>query len=157
MIDGTSSSDTMPMHATNETLLYPEGYENPVQYSLPNTPTEAEPVVVPESFHISQHKAPVKAKDMDERWVMSQNPSYYTIELAEGAHAAQVANVLYQAPKNERSAEINGKRQGQAYYQGVYGSYANEAEAQEHINTLPNDLKQNAHIKRWSTIQKEVE
>lgn len=55
MIDGTTSSNTIiPMSGAHDSLLYPESYENPVQYSLPNTSVNAnEPVVLPEAFHLS--------------------------------------------------------------------------------------------------------
>ena len=54
MIDGTTSSNTtIPMNPSNDALLYPESYENPVQYSLPNTSVNAdEPVIIPEAFHL---------------------------------------------------------------------------------------------------------
>ncbi len=52
--DTTSSNTTIPMPAGNDSLLYPESYENPVQYSLPNTSIKSnEPVIVPEAFHLS--------------------------------------------------------------------------------------------------------
>ncbi len=55
MIDGaTSSNTTIPMPAGNNSSLYPESYENPVQYSLPNTSINPdEPVIIPQAFHIS--------------------------------------------------------------------------------------------------------
>ena len=55
MIDGTTSSNTtIPMNSSNDAQLYPESYENPVQYSLPNTSVNPnEPVVLPLAFHLS--------------------------------------------------------------------------------------------------------
>ena len=161
--DGTSNSTFYPNEPAPGSMLYPEGYESNSNYNLPNvtrepesvpvpSPAPVQDVIVPESYHVTATAAPTRPKDVDRSWVSSQNPQGYTIELAEGDKAAQVAGVLYRAPKAERSAEVKSKRG----YTGVYGSYPSYEAAQQTLNALPDDVKQRAAIKTWGSVQGEL-
>ncbi|MFZ4077344.1 MAG: SPOR domain-containing protein [Legionellaceae bacterium] len=134
--------------------LYPEGYENTQVYAA--TATEKKAVVVPESYHVGTYQAPASFKDRDISWVSSQNPQGYTIELADGEQAAEVAGALQKAPKNERMAEVKYQNQGKAYYKGVYGSYPSFDAAQQALNSLPEDVKKSAGVKTWGSVQSSV-
>ena len=131
--------------------LYPEGYEGTVYTELP---AEKSPVEVPDTYHVGAFHSPTAHKDMDRDWVNNQNAQGYTIELGEDEKAAQVANTLYKAPKNERTAEIKYQHNGKTYYKGLYGTYPSYEEAQKALNTLPADVKQKAGVKNWGSVQK---
>ncbi|MBN9231577.1 MAG: hypothetical protein BGO90_04655 [Legionella sp. 40-6] len=110
-------------------------------------------VVVPDSYHVGQVRSPVRFQERDQVWVSSQSPKAYTIELAESNKPAQVARVLYNAPKNNRMAQVRSQRFGKIYYKGVYGSYNTAAEAQQAMESLPAEIRQHAVVKSWSSIQ----
>lgn len=96
---------------------------------------------------------PASHKDLDRSWVKNQNPQSYTIELANGEKASQVAGKLYKAPKADRRAQIKYYENGKVGYKGVYGSYPSYEAAQKAMNNLPDELKQGAGIKNWSSVQ----
>jgi septal ring-binding cell division protein DamX len=100
--------------------------------------------------------APSSHTDRDKEWVNNQSAESYTIELADGDQAAEVAKTLYKAPKKERMAEIKYQRAGKTYYKGLYGTYPNYEAAQEALKSLPEDMKQKAGVKPWSSIQRSV-
>ncbi len=132
--------------------LYPDGYDNtPVYMDEPS-----QNVVVPESYHVSSYQAPTPAKDLDRTWVNSQNPQAYTIQLADDEKASRVANTLQKAPKNEHMAEVKYQRGGKAYYKGLYGSYPSAEAAQQALSDLPADIKQDAGIQTWGSVQQSV-
>ena len=130
---------------------YSYGYDNyaPNEEASMNT----EGVTVPETYHVGSDYAPVPAKDRDRTWVSAQNPEGYTIEIADGDKASQVASKLYQAPKKERMAEVQYYRNGGQYDKGLYGSYSSYEAAQQALDALPENLKQQAGVKSWREVQ----
>lgn len=158
-IDGTSSSfyDYEPSRTENSQMIYPDSYDsnnpqNQAAYDYAPLKT-TETVEVPDSYHVGLGH-PTSAKDLDKSWVKNQNPNAYTIELAKDSKPAAVAGVLQQAPKNERSAEI---KTNNGSYTGVYGTYSSYEAAKEKLDSLPDNVKQNASIKSWQSIQGESE
>ena len=142
---------TYQPYAYNNTQFSSEGYENTL-YATDAPPSQQE-VVTPDTHYASDFHSPTPHKDMDKEWVNHQNSQGYTIELADGEKASQVAGALYKAPKNDRTAEINYQRDGKTYYKGLYGTYPNYEAAQKAFNALPADVKQNAGIKTWANVQ----
>ncbi len=136
------------------TELYPEGYENTGNYA--DYPLQKQPVSVPESYHVSATHAPVKPKDIDHQWIRSQNASNYTIEVADGDKPANVANTMLKVPKNDRMAEVKYQQGDKTLYKGVYGSYPTKEAAEQALQQLPADVKSNAQIKSWSSVQSVV-
>jgi septal ring-binding cell division protein DamX len=114
-------------------------------------------VAVPDSYHVSEYQPPVSFKDRDRTWVSGQNPQGYTIELAEGEKASQVAQTLYKTPKNDRMAQVKSQVNGKAYYKGVYGTYPDAASAQKALDALPDEVKKSAGVKSWGTVQQNLE
>ena len=114
-------------------------------------------VTVPESYHVGEYHSPVSFKDRDRTWVSGQNPQGYTIELAEGEKAAQVAQKLYNTPKNDRMAQVKYQVNGKAYYKGVYGTYPDASSAQKALDALPDDVKSGAGIKNWGSLQQNLD
>lgn len=110
-------------------------------------------VEVPDSYHVSAYHSPVSFKDRDKNWVSNQNPQGYTIELADDEQAALVAQKLYKTPKNDRMAQVPYQRQGKLYYKGLYGSYESQEAAQKALDSLPPEVRRNAGVKNWSSVQ----
>ena len=133
--------------------MYPEGYASNVYSELPQ---EKQPIEVPDTYLAGANHSPTPHKDIDREWVNNQNGQSYTIEVADGEKAAQVAGTLYKAPKSERTAEVKYQRDGKTYYKGLYGTYPSYEAAQQALSTLPADVKQNAGIKTWSSVQSGV-
>jgi septal ring-binding cell division protein DamX len=148
------SYNTQTAHSKNRDAaiqLYPDGYDNGGAYA-PDQPN-AKTVTVPDSYHVGELAAPASFKDRDNSWVNKQNPQGYTIEIAHGDKANDVASTLQKAPKNERAAEVKYKQDGKQLYKGVYGSYPTYEAAQQALNALPEDVKQGASVKTWGNIQ----
>lgn len=143
--NGNTNDQTYTDHGTD---LYPEGYENTSSY-----PSSKQPVYVPESYHVSAYHSPAKPKDVDQQWVGSQNANDYTIEVAEGDQPANVAKTLLKVPKTERQAEVKYQQGDKTFYKGVYGSYPTKEAAEQALQKLPYDVKPNAQIKSWGSVQ----
>lgn len=135
----------------NGTDLYPEGYENTSYY--PDYPPSKRPVFIPESYHVSTLHAPTKSKDVDHQWVSTQNNNGYTIEVAESTEAATVAKTLMKMPKTERQAEVKYQIGNNTFYKGIYGSYPTRSAAEAALQQLPGDVKSNAKITSWGSVQ----
>lgn len=156
----THNQETIYSTSPYSTNRYNEMQYYTQTYDLGNTneryETERQQVAVPDSYHVGSSYAPARAKDRDKNWVRNQNPQSYTITIAEDEKPASVAKKLYQLPKSERSAEINFQRNGKSVYQGVYGSYRSKEDAEKALNSLPAEVKQNADIKEWSSVQSNI-
>jgi septal ring-binding cell division protein DamX len=152
--DGQISSGSNEAYMAQNSLLYPEGYENVGTYGY-QTEYKKE-VVVPESYHVGAYHSPSLPKDVDKTWVSNQSSTGYTIELADDEKASHVAGVLQKAPKNERMAEVKYQRDGKAYYKGLYGTYPTQEAAEDALKALPDEVKQGAGIKNWGSVQQSV-
>ncbi|MBA2648512.1 MAG: SPOR domain-containing protein [Legionella sp.] len=142
------------MYSSSSTPSSPQPYyQQDFNYQRPET----QAVEVPESYHVNSISTPVSFRERDNSWVRSQNPQKYTIEIANGEKASEVAQKLSQTPKNDRMAQVKYKNNGKTYYKGVYGTFDDEAAAQKALDGLPSDLKQSAGVKDWGAIQGSVE
>lgn len=159
MVDGTSSLSTIHPYEYNKSqdqqTIYPDSYDTYSSYSGAYNEPAAQPkeVVIPNSYHIGTMGGPASSKSIDKTWAQSQNPNSYTIEVASDQKPARVASVLYKAPKSERTAEI---KTNNGEYKGLFGTYPSYEAAQEKLNTLPDDIKQNASIKKWNNVQVDI-
>ena len=135
--------------------LYPDGYDNGGAYA-PKAANETKQVVVPETYHVGEIAAPASFKERDTVWISHQNPQGYTIEIAHGENAAEVASTLQKVPKSERTAEVKYQQDGKSYYKGIYGTYPSYEAAQQALSALPEDVKQNAGVKTWGNVQSSV-
>lgn len=152
---GPSHFTSYPPGEYQGRMIDSEGYEDYQIHSGRGyyQPPEKKGVVVPETYHVGAYHSPSSHKDRDSQWVSRQNPHGYTIEVANDPKASQVAKKLFQAPKNDRRAQIKYHRAGQTYYKGLYGSYSSYQEAQNALNQLPEEIKQGARIQSWSNVQ----
>ena len=146
-------SNNPPIQSYPDTSLYPEGYENT---GGDPDPQAINLVSVPESYHLGAYHPPAKHTDVDSQWVNSQNSTAYTIAVAQDTKASSVANTLLTVPKNERMAEIKYQQGSETVYKGIYGSYPTKEAAEQALNALPDNIKQQAHIESWDGIQKSV-
>ena len=146
--DGYSPSRAQP---NNGMQIYPEGYENMGAYS--NYRVQEQPVSVPDSYHVGALRKPATHKSVDSQWVSSQSAGSYTIEVADSDKASAVANTLLKAPTTERKAEIKVQQGDKTAYKGVYGTYPSMEAAQEAMQKLPEDVKSNAKITSWGSVQ----
>ncbi len=157
-MDGTSESSYFSQPTPYEdrnNSLYPETYDSSFDtYRVNESKPYSQGVVVPQSYHLGATNSPPTAKDEDKQWVASQNPNGYTIQIEQNDKPATVARSLQQMPKNERSVEV---RSQSGSYIGLHGSYSNQEEATAQLNNLPSSVKDQAQIKNWESIQKEVE
>lgn len=154
MLDGTNSQDYFwdPMPDINSNQLYPDGYDT-LAYTQATPGKGKKEVVVPQSYHLGLSNTPTTSKDEDRQWIDSQNPEGYTIEISQDKKASQVANTLSKTPKTERSAEVRSQN---GTYLGVYGSFSSKEAAEQQLNGLPEDIKNQAHIKNWQAIQRDI-
>ena len=158
MEDSTSKSLNYPAYSSyDDNQMYrnnssnASAYNTNYKYSDNNQPKQD--VVVPDSYHVGEMRSPVSFHDRDQSWVDSQSPQSYTIELANGDKASQVAQKLYKAPKNDRMAQVKYQQGGKEYYRGVYGSYSNAEDAQKALDALPADVKNGASVNNWGSVQ----
>ena len=149
----TPETTTYQPYHYEDTQVYPEGYES-ISYS--GVSQEKKEVMVPETYHVGAYHSPTPHTNRDRDWVNTQSPQNYTIELADGDKASDVANALYKAPKSERMAEVKYQRGGKVYYKGLYGSYPSQEAAQQALEALPNDIKEKAGVKSWGSVQSNV-
>lgn len=99
----------------------------------------------------AQRPVPVAHSDKD--WVMTQSPDHYTIQMAKSDKPQSVAKTLFAAPKRARMAQVQTHQWGGQVYQGLYGSYTSQADAEEALQQLPDAVRQHAKVVPWSSVQ----
>jgi septal ring-binding cell division protein DamX len=140
----------MPDAPTRE-MVYP--IDNPYEYQgLSRDYQEANPL--PKFVKTAEvPQVQMSAKNMDVEWVREQNPKNYTIMIASNTKPLSVSQALMEVPKNQRSAALKYEKSGQVYYTGVYGNYLDQAQAQETLNSLPNEVRKEAQVIEWNRLQ----
>lgn len=151
--DRNSAFDYYGSHPAPSTFYTPQFEE---QYYYSPYASEKKEVRVPNTYHVGQFHAPESHKRRDVSWVESQSPNHYTLSLSEDSKAANVASVLYQAPKKEHMAEVQYGSGDQKKYQGLYGSYPSKEEAEKAYNSLPQEIKNGARIKQFNEVQAQL-
>jgi septal ring-binding cell division protein DamX len=162
VMDGTSTWDgtandgyfmpAMPDDNSNPPM-YMQEYDTSFDSYHSNVEASETGVIVPQSYHLGSNQPPT-AKDEDAQWVANKQPDDYTIQIKKDSKASQVANTLQKMPKNERSVEI---RSHSGTYLGLHGNYSNREAAEAQLNNLPPDVKAQAKIKKWDSVQNEVD
>lgn len=150
-------SPSYQTYTYDSSQLYPPSDYRMNYYGYRYQNQSSQGVTVPDSYHVGEYHSPVSFKDRDKTWVSNQNPQGYTIEVADGDKASQVAQKLYKAPKNDRMAQIKYQRNGKAYYKGLYGTYDSPEAAQKALDALPDEIKQGAGVKKWGSVQSNLD
>jgi len=79
-----------------------------------------------------------------EEWVASQDPNYYTLQLASSTNQQLIEKYYNENNLDGRAGYYRSKREGEEWYALVYGAYPSVQDAKDAIETLPDDLK------KWS-------
>lgn len=79
-----------------------------------------------------------------EEWVASQEPAYYTLQLASSTNKQLIAKYYAENNLDGKAGYYRSRREGEEWYALVYGAYPSVQDAKEAIDTLPDDLK------KWS-------
>ncbi|MFT4058370.1 MAG: SPOR domain-containing protein [Legionella sp.] len=156
--NGTTENLYYPTYAPyDRSQFYTQNFYNwpNSNYKYNYKQQEAQEVIVPDSYHVGDMRSPVSFHDRDQTWVNNQKPQNYTIQLADGDKPSKVAQTLYRAPRSDRTAQVKYQRDGKDYYRGVYGSYSDAAQAQKALDSLPVEMRSNASIKNWGSIQQQ--
>lgn len=123
---------------------YPEEDMNSYQEARP-LPKFVKTAEVPQT-HIS-------AKNIDNQWITAQNPESYTIMLIAKEQPLVISQELMEIPKNQRSAAVKYERFGKVYYTGVYGNFNDAQQAQQSLESLPSNLREQAQVVQWNKVQ----
>ncbi|MDP3559839.1 MAG: SPOR domain-containing protein [Legionellaceae bacterium] len=147
--------DVFPYSFDDIDTRVPEPPETQYEYSyndsIPVTSDKASPRV-PNTYHVGSYHGPISPKERDKNWAMQQNPTFYTIAVAESDQASVTAKELQQVPKDNRTAEISYQKQGNTRYLGLYGTFQSQAEAETALKKLPAATQEKAQIKTWRDI-----
>jgi septal ring-binding cell division protein DamX len=154
--DDNLAQPSYQAYTYDNTGLYPKASYSTADSNY-HYQTNSEVVTVPDSYHVGSYHSPVSFKDRDKTWVSSQNPQGYTIEIADGEKAADVARKLYNTPKNDRMAQVKYQQNGKSHYKGLYGTYPDAQSAQKALDSLPDNVKKGAGIKNWNSVQNNLE
>lgn len=106
-----------------------------------------------ESSSIAYKPNPDRFANLDSDWVNKQSPGSYTIELANSEKRTDVAKQLTDTPKLARTAQVKYQENGTTRYRGVYGTYPTRQAAEAALAKLPANVRQNASIHKWETVQ----
>ncbi|MCX7117055.1 MAG: SPOR domain-containing protein [Legionellales bacterium] len=148
-------TDSPPPPTVNEAYLYGPQWSYATGFqSAPYTMSEQDqPITLPDNHPVLTQHPPTPHQNLDRDWVKNQNAQNYTIQVADDEKPSAVAGKLYKAPKQERTAEVKILQDGKTSYKGLYGTYPNLKAALQALDELPPDVKQNADIKTWGSVQ----
>jgi septal ring-binding cell division protein DamX len=92
----------------------------------------------------TQASIAVKLAVSPEEWVATQNPKYYTLQLASSTNQQLIEKYYQENELEGHAGYYRSKREGEEWYALVYGAYPSVSDAKDAIETLPQDLK------KWS-------
>lgn len=84
----------------------------------------------------------VQLSPMD--WIATQNPSYYTLQLASSTNEQLIEKYYTENALTGKAGYYRSLREGEHWYALVYGAYPSVNDAKEAIADLPENLK------KWS-------
>ena len=96
------------------------------------------------SIQPTQTTMTVKLSVSPEEWVATQNPKYYTLQLASSTNQQLIDKYYRENALEGHAGYYRSKREGEEWYALVYGAYPSVQDAKDAIETLPQDLK------KWS-------
>ncbi len=78
----------------------------------------------------------VKPGIHSERWLLAQNPRYYTIQLAGTTKKGWLDNFFSEKQLGDQAAYYTSRRKGKEWYTALYGSYSSYKEAKAAVAEL---------------------
>ncbi len=78
----------------------------------------------------------IKPSINDERWVLAQNPGFYTIQLAGTSKKGWLNSFFTEKTLGDEAAYYTSKRKGKIWYTALYGSYPTYKEAKAAVAEL---------------------
>jgi len=88
-------------------------------------------------------------------WVASQNPGYYTLQLASSTNQALIEKYFIENTMEGKAGYYRSLREGELWYALVYGAYPSVNAAKEAIADLPENLKKwSPWVRNIRSIQK---
>ena len=96
------------------------------------------------SIKPTQRTMSVKLSVSPEEWVATQNPKYYTLQLASSTNQQLIDKYYRENELEGHAGYYRSKREGEEWFALVYGAYPSVQDAKDAIETLPQDLK------KWS-------
>lgn len=84
--------------------------------------------------HVTLHQDP-------EEWLASQNPGYYTLQLASSTNKSQIQKYYKENELAGKGGYYHTRRSGQDWYSLVYGAYPSIGDAKLAMTQLPDALK----------------
>lgn len=96
------------------------------------------------SIKPTQRTMAVKLSVSPEEWVATQNPKYYTLQLASSTNQQLIDKYYRENELEGHAGYYRSKREGEEWFALVYGAYPSVQDAKDAIETLPQDLK------KWS-------
>ena len=86
----------------------------------------------------------IKSISGPQDWVSSQNPKYYTLQLASSTNEKLISKYYNENSLEGKAGYYKSRREGEEWYALVYGAYPSVSDAKAAIDKLPADLK------KWS-------
>lgn len=88
-------------------------------------------------------------------WIVQQNPSYYTLQLASSKNRALIEKYITENDLQGHAGYYESIRNGQAWYALVYGTYPNKGAAQAAVDSLPQALRKwKPWVRQYADIQR---
>ena len=136
----------------------------PPKALAPLTLTTSEGVSVPEEASEAKagpEKENIKGKTVyREKWLLSQNSSYYTIQILGVHDERRLFNFIERdlTATQTNLAYYQTRYKGRDWYPLLYGVYASQREASSAMKQLPNHIqKSSPWIRRLSSVQKAIQ
>lgn len=86
----------------------------------------------------------IKSKQTPQDWVRTQNPDFYTLQLASSTNQKLIEKYYLENNLQGKAGYYKNRRQGEDWYALIYGSYATVNEANAASEKLPPEMK------KWS-------
>jgi len=98
----------------------------------------------PQGVKPTSQRISVTVKLSPMEWIASQNPHYYTLQLASSTNQALIEKYYNENTMAGKAGYYRSQREGELWYALVYGAYPSFNAAKEAIADLPVELK------KWS-------
>jgi len=118
------------------------------------------PIIVKEerlaTLNMKKEKENPVVTDSDEKWILSQNDNFYTLQLIGGSKKSSVLNYINRHNLKSDTHIFSTTRKGKPWFSVIYKSYPTRRLANAASTSLPKVLKQSQPwVRKFSQIKKE--